>query len=42
MPIIGQSADRRWWKVNSPFGEGWVNKRYIVVEGNASNVPVVQ
>jgi uncharacterized protein YraI len=40
MPIIGQSADRRWWQVESPFGIGWVNKNYIRVEGDASNVPV--
>lgn len=42
MSIIGQSADRRWWKVDSPFGAGWVNKKYVLVEGNASSVPVVQ
>ncbi|MCQ3929785.1 MAG: hypothetical protein DPW16_04950 [Chloroflexi bacterium] len=41
MPIIGQSPDRRWWKVDSPFGAGWVNKNYVLVEGDASNVPVV-
>lgn len=42
MPIVGQSVDRRWWQVQSPFGLGWVNKNYIRVEGDASNVPVVQ
>lgn len=42
MPIIGQSADGRWWQVQSDFGVGWVIKRYILVEGDASNVPVVQ
>lgn len=41
MPIIGQSPDGRWWKVESPFGAGWVNKSYVLVEGDASNVPVV-
>ncbi len=41
MPIIGQSPDRRWWKVDSPFGAGWVNKNYVLVEGDASGVPVV-
>ena len=41
MPIIGQSPDRRWWKVDSPYGAGWVNKNYVLVEGDASGVPVV-
>ena len=42
MPIIGQSPDRGWWLVQSPFGNGWVSKLHILVEGNATNVPVVQ
>jgi uncharacterized protein YraI len=42
MSIIGQSPDRGWWKVKSTFGDGWVNKKHILVEGDASNVPVVQ
>lgn len=42
MSIVGQSLDRRWWQVDSPFGLGWVNKNYVYVEGNVSNVPVVQ
>lgn len=42
MPIIGQSPDLKWWQVESPFGIGWVNKNYVIVEGNAYNVPVVQ
>ncbi|MBI5930840.1 MAG: SH3 domain-containing protein [Chloroflexi bacterium] len=41
MPIIGLSPDRRWWKVQSPFGDGWVNRNYVLVEGDASGVPVV-
>lgn len=42
MPIIGQSPDRGWWCVQSPFGSGWVSKLYILVEGDTTNVPVVQ
>ena len=42
MPIIGQSPDRGWWLVQSPFGNGWVSKLHILVEGDAANVPVVQ
>ncbi|MBN1201391.1 MAG: SH3 domain-containing protein [Anaerolineae bacterium] len=41
MPIIGQSPDLGWWLVVSEFGNGWVTKFYIVVEGDASDVPVV-
>jgi uncharacterized protein YgiM (DUF1202 family) len=40
MPIIGQSKDRGWWLVESPFGNGWVSKLYVLVNGNASAVPV--
>ena len=42
LPIIGQSADRGWWKVQSDYGEGWVSKRYVVTTGSTSGVPVVQ
>ncbi|MBI5960074.1 MAG: SH3 domain-containing protein [Chloroflexi bacterium] len=40
MAIVGQSADRGWWLVESPFGRGWVSKLYVLVEGNTSGVPV--
>ena len=40
MPIVGQSADRGWWMVDSEFGTGWVSKLYVLVNGDASNVPV--
>lgn len=42
MVIIGQSADRGWWLVESPFGQGWVSKAFVVVRGNAGAVPIVQ
>ncbi|MCB9435559.1 MAG: SH3 domain-containing protein [Anaerolineales bacterium] len=42
MSIVGNSPDLRWWQVSSPFGLGWVNKAYIIVEGDASGVPIVQ
>jgi len=42
MAIIGQSQDRGWWYVESPFGNGWVSKLYILVDGSTSGVPVVQ
>jgi len=42
MPIIGQSPDRGWWQVSSPFGNGWISKRYARTEGDVSNIPVTQ
>lgn len=42
IPIIGQSPDRGWWYVESPFGNGYVSKLYVIAEGNTSGVPVVQ
>jgi hypothetical protein len=40
MPIVGQSQDRGWWLVESPYGDGWVSKLYVLVSGDASGVPV--
>jgi uncharacterized protein YraI len=40
MPIVGQSADRGWWLVESPVGRGWVSKLYVIAEGDTSGVPV--
>ncbi len=42
LPIIGQSADRGWWKVESAYGAGWVSKRYVVTTGSTAAVPVTQ
>jgi uncharacterized protein YgiM (DUF1202 family) len=40
MSIVGQSQDRGWWLVESPYGNGWVSKLYVLVSGDASGVPV--
>jgi uncharacterized protein YgiM (DUF1202 family) len=42
MPIIGQSTDHGWWQVESPYGNGWVSKLYVLTEGNTTGIPVVQ
>jgi uncharacterized protein YraI len=42
MPILGQSADLGWWLVQSPFGNGWVSKAYVIAKGDLSQVPVSQ
>ncbi len=41
LTIIGQSPDKGWWLVESPFGNGWISKAYVVVRGSTANVPVV-
>lgn len=42
MPIVGQSPDRGWWLVTSPYGNGWISKAYVLPEGDTTNVPVIQ
>jgi len=42
MPIIGQSTDHGWWLVESPYGNGWVSKLYVMTEGSTGGIPVVQ
>jgi uncharacterized protein YgiM (DUF1202 family) len=42
MPIVGQSADRGWWQVDSEVGTGWVSKLYVLTDGSTINVPVTQ
>ncbi len=40
--IIGQSRDRLWWYIDTPFGKGWINKQLGQSSGAISSVPVVQ
>ncbi|MDW8300219.1 MAG: SH3 domain-containing protein [Anaerolineae bacterium] len=40
VPIIGVSADRQFWQVNTPFGVVWV-RNVEVIATNADNVPVI-
>ncbi len=42
MNIEGQSLDRGWWYVASPYGYGYVSKLYVITNGDTSTVPVVQ
>lgn len=41
LPIIGQSPDRGWWFVQSPFGNGWISKAFCYTTGSTSAVPVI-
>jgi uncharacterized protein YgiM (DUF1202 family) len=39
VPVLGISADRQWWQVNTASGVGWL--WYLDVTTNTGNVPVV-
>ena len=40
MEIVGRNLDWSWYQVVSPFGVGWVRSRYVVLRGDASQVPI--
>ncbi|MFQ3536501.1 MAG: SH3 domain-containing protein [Aggregatilineales bacterium] len=40
VPIIGISADRQFWQVNTPFGVAWLRDAEVSAT-NAENVPVI-
>lgn len=42
LSVTGVSADGDWWRVNTPFGEGFVFADYIVYRGAAASVPIVR
>lgn len=41
LPVTGRNAGTTWWRVDSPFGVGWVSSLYVVFRGNIDAVPVV-
>lgn len=41
VPIVGTDAHYNWWKVQTPFGTGWVSAAFVVAVGNIYNVPIV-
>lgn len=40
--LLGQSRDRGWWYVSSPFGEGWLSKQTVRTRGGTNLVPILQ
>jgi anionic cell wall polymer biosynthesis LytR-Cps2A-Psr (LCP) family protein/uncharacterized protein YgiM (DUF1202 family) len=41
LPIVGRSADRRWWQVRTARGAlAWMSAAYVLVNGDASGAPV--
>jgi uncharacterized protein YraI len=39
VPLLGVSADRQWWQVNTESGVGWLRRQDVTT--NTDNVPVV-
>ena len=39
--IIGRTRDWSWWLLETPLGNGWANRIYVIVRGSTSNVPYV-
>jgi uncharacterized protein YraI len=38
--IVGRNADSSWWAVSYADGTGWVFASLVIVEGDASQVPL--
>ncbi len=41
LPVTGRNPGSTWWRVQSPFGTGWVSDYYVVFRGNIDAVPIV-
>ena len=41
LAVTGRNAGTTWWRVDSPFGVGWVSDYYVAFRGNLDAVPVV-
>lgn len=41
MVVTGQNPAGTWWRVESPFGGGWVSAYYVIFRGVHAAVPVV-
>lgn len=40
LPIVGSSADRQWFNVQTPFGPGWVSDLYVLTRNEFGSAPV--
>lgn len=38
LPVLGKSADGRWFLVEGDFGRGWLRNRYVAFRGDYSQV----
>lgn len=41
LPVTGRNVGTTWWRVDSPFGVGWVADYLVVFRGRLDSVPVV-
>jgi uncharacterized protein YraI len=41
LPVTGRNASNTWWRVDSPFGIGWVAADLVAFQGNRDAVPIV-
>ncbi|MBN1563050.1 MAG: SH3 domain-containing protein [Anaerolineae bacterium] len=41
LPVTGRNADTTWWRVDSPFGVGWVADYLVAFRGHLASVPIV-
>src|SRR5512139_505270 len=41
LPVTGRSADHAWWRVQTPYGVGWVSDELVIFRGLLDAVPVV-
>lgn len=42
MDVVGRNRDWSWWQVVSPHGTGWVRDKYVLIEGSAYHIPLVE
>ena len=40
LPVLGKSADGKWFLVEGSFGKGWLRNRYVAFRGDYSQVQV--
>jgi uncharacterized protein YraI len=41
MQVTGRTANSTWWRVDSPYGVGWISDVVVTFRGNRDTVPVV-
>lgn len=41
LSVSGRSADGAWWRVDTPFGTGWVSASLVAFQGVVDSVPIV-
>ncbi len=42
LTILGYARDQIWFLVQGDFGQGWVNKDYILIRGNLDNAALIK